>query len=151
MTTEELILAQMMAHPEAIARFEEKLGYLPGPHHNTVAMMMIYQQRRLGHIDLALLMDWAVNEEIRQLLSRLATGWAYELPYDEKAFDGALCKVRISIKEDQAEALRRQLKQPMNARSRDVLLKEYQECLIELRELILNKNRNDRQKEDNNV
>ena len=75
----------------------------------------------------------AENEEIRRLLSRLATGWAYELPYDEKVFDGAVRKIRISIKEAQAEAFRRQLQQPMNTASRDVLLKEYQECLIELR------------------
>lgn len=51
----------------------------------------------------------------------------------------------------QAEDFQRLLKQPMNARSRDVLLKGYQECLIELRELIINKNRSDRQKDDNNV
>lgn len=49
----------------------------------------------------------------------------------------------------QAEDFQRLLKQPMNARSRDVLLKGYQECLIELRELIISKNRSDRQKEDN--
>ena len=130
---EELILAQMMAHPEATARFEEKLGYLTDPQRNTAAMMMIDQQRRLGHTDPAALMDRADNEEIRRLLSRLATGWAYELPYDEKVFDGAVRKIRISIKEAQAEAFRRQLQQPMNAHSRDLLLKEYQECLIELR------------------
>lgn len=52
---------------------------------------------------------------------------------------------------EQAEDFRRLLKQPMNARSRDVLLKGFQECLIELRELIINKNRNDLRKEDNNV
>ena len=130
---EELILAQMMAHPEAAARFEEKLGYLTDPQRNTAAMMVIDQQRRLGHTEPAALMDKAENEEIRRLLSRLATGWAYELPYDEKVFDGAVRKVRISIKEAQAEAIRRQLQQPMNATSREVLLKEYQECLIELR------------------
>lgn len=52
---------------------------------------------------------------------------------------------------EQAEDFQRLLKQPMNARSRDVLLKGYQECLIELRELIINKNRNDRQKDDNGL
>ena len=150
MTTEEMILAQMMAHPEAIARFEEKLGYLTDPQCNTAAMMVIDQQRRLGHTDPAALMDRAESEEIRRLLSRLATGWAYDLPYDEKVFDDAVHRIRISIKESQAEAFQLMLKQSMNARSRDVLLKQYQECLIELRELLLNTNRNDRQKDDNN-
>ena len=137
---EEIILAQMLAHPEAIQHFSDKLGYLTNPVYNSIAMLVIDKYRKYNNIDISALIDSVDDDKIKKKISDLATFWAYELPYDEKQMDGAIRKVHISINEAQLEAYKEQLQQPMNAESREVLLNKYQECLLTLRRYINEEN-----------
>ncbi len=132
---EELILAQMMAHPSASKQFEEKLGYLLDSSRNQVAMMIV-DGWRSGDITVSGLIDAASDQPIKDLIAKLATSPGFELAYDSKLIDGSIRKIMISVKKSQADAFRQQLNQPMNAESRDLIMNEYQECLRDLRRYI---------------
>ncbi len=133
---EELILAQMLAHPEAVRSFAENLGYLTDPVRNRAAMLIVERGRDGRRIDLAEICDSADDAEVRNLLTELGSSWVYELAYDERVMQGAMRKVLIHIKTMQSSAFREQLKQPMNDESRKLILDEYKECLRDLRRYI---------------
>lgn len=133
---EEQILRMMLAYPEAVRYFNEKLGYLASPLHQELAMMIVDASKQGENIDISALIDSTEQDEIKKLITTLVTSWMYNLPYDEDALEGAIRKVRIEAKTKQADAFQAQLQQPMNDESRSILLEEYKNCLVELRRYI---------------
>ncbi len=129
---EEQILAMMMASKSAAARFEDRIGFLMDPARNELAMLMIDAYRSRDHIDPSALIDEVDDQDQKNLISRLTDSFAYKC-FDENLLDGAIRKVLITVKTNQADAFKEQLTHPMNQASREVLLNEYQECLKDLR------------------
>lgn len=138
---EEYILTMMMKSYDACLVFVEKLGYLTDQHRNTIAMLIVDARRNNKSVSVDSLMDVAQDPIEQEILARIATSHAYDLEYDEEALKGAIRKVQISVKESQAEALKQQLIMPMNTQTREMVLKEYQKCLIELRGYIDEENK----------
>lgn len=130
---EEQILAMMLASKKAAHIFEENLGYLTDETNNAVAMLMVDAYRQSDHLELALLLDRAGTQAEKNLLTALADHWALRTEFDARRLDGSIRKVMIHVKKQQADAFQEQLNSPLNAESRQLLLKEYQECLRDLR------------------
>ena len=132
---EQLILSQMMAHPAASTQYEEKLGYLLDKDRNRLAMMIV-DGWRSGKVTVNSLIDSTPDQSLKDMITDLATSAEFELPYDSKLIDGAIRKIMISVKKSQTEAFRQQLSEPLNAESRELIVNEYQECLMDLRRYI---------------
>ena len=129
---EEQILAMMLASKSAAARFEERIGFLMDPSRNELAMLMIDAYRTRDSIDPSAFIDEVEDQNQKNLISKLTGSFAYR-SYDSSLLDGAIRKVLITVKTNQADAFKEQLSHPMNQASREALLNEYQECLKELR------------------
>ena len=133
---EEMILAMMMKSPTAARRFEEELGYLTVADHQELAMMMINQLHARGSVDPQSLIDQAENQKLRDLIASLMSSELYEMPYDERVFEGAVRKVKISVLETEADAYRDQMRSDLNDTSMALILEKYADCLRELRRYI---------------
>lgn len=133
---EEQVLTMMLSHIEAVNLFKEKLGYLENPLHQELAMMIVDMTKHGDEIELSKLIDNTNNEKIRNIITKLATSWLYNQPYDESALNGAIRKILIDAKTKQADAYEQQLSQPLNDESRLLILDEYKKCLVELRRYI---------------
>ena len=133
---EEMILAMMMKAPSATVKFEEELGYLINPAHQELAMMIINQLHARGSADPQQLIDEAESQEIRDLIASLMSSDLYEMPYDEKVFEGAVRKVKISDLQTKANNYKEQLDAGLNEQAMAALLKNYTDCLNELRRYI---------------
>lgn len=133
---EEMILTMMLKDRAAISRFEQKLGYLTIDSNNRLAITIVDLSRKKNEIDIGTLIDESIDQEEKNLITKLATSWLYELPYDEKEMDGAIRKVLKEQKIRQRDAFRQQLSQPMNEESRKLLMNEYLECNRDLRRYI---------------
>ncbi|MBR3349946.1 MAG: DNA primase, partial [Solobacterium sp.] len=79
---EELILCMMMTSAAAARTFEEELGYLNRPEHQTLAMMILDARHTYGSCSPAQLIDMSEDDNIRSLISTLASGEEYGMPYD---------------------------------------------------------------------
>ena len=133
---EEIILAMMLAHKEASQHFSETLGFLQNKDRDSVAMMIVDSYRTKDVIDPNELIDRMDTQENRNLITRLIDLPVYAMEYDENVLDGAIRKVKISLKSAQANAFKEQLAQPMNPESALVIMQEYKECLNDLRRYI---------------
>ncbi len=133
---EETILMYMMQYPHAVTHFEEKLGYLSDPVRSKTAMLVVSQTRKKHACTPADLIDSTENEDVRRLVSRLASDEGYDRPYDEQVLDGAIRRVKSYVLGRNIERLSEQLKQPMNDESRMILLQKYQEYMQERRRYI---------------
>ena len=139
-SAEEQILAMMLGHKEASQHFSDELGFLQDKLRASVAMLIVDSYRTMDTIDPSDLMDRTDKEEERNLISKLAGMWVYRLPYDEALLDGAIRKVNIAIKTQQANQFKEQLSMPMNIESERMLMDEYRECLNDLRRYINEEN-----------
>lgn len=133
---EEIILAMMLAHKEASQHFSETLGFLQNKDRDSVAMMIVDSYRTKDVIDPNELIDRMDTQENRNLITRLIDLPVYAMEYDANVLDGAIRKVKISLKTAQANAFKEQLAQPMNPESALVIMQEYKECLNDLRRYI---------------
>ncbi len=133
---EELLLKMMMVYPAATKRFEERLGYLIGKENRTLALMIVDATHTYGSVRPSILVDETDDENIQNLISRLATAPDYGQPYDEKIVDGVIRKVQTKVIQNEADAYKAQLAADLNPQSRELILKKYGECLRELRRLI---------------
>ena len=133
---EELILMYMIRNPHAVSRFEEKLGFLSDPVRSKTAMLVVDRTRKKSVCTPADLIDATENEDVRQLVTKLATDERFDREYDEAILDGAMRRVRSYVIEKNIESLSEQLKQPMNDESRMILLQKYQESMQERRRYI---------------
>lgn len=132
---ERLILSQMMASAAATRYFEEKIGYLPNPLYNMLAMLIVNAYRN-GKVSASSLIDEADSQELQDLIADLASNIDEYIEFDQALMDGLIRKILISIKRAQADAFCKQLEQPMNDESRKLLMNEYSECLRDLRRYI---------------
>ena len=130
----------MLGSKEASQHFSDKLGFLQDTLRASVAMLIVDSYRTADTIDPSWLMDRTDKEEERNLISKLAGMWVYRMPYDEALLDGAIRKVNIAIKTEQANAFKEQLSMPMNIESERILMDEYRECLNDLRRYINEEN-----------
>lgn len=133
---EELILCMMMQSPQAAVRFEEDLGYLNIPSHQTLAMMILDARHSTGDCSPAQLIDATQDQEIRNLISNLAVLPEYGMPYDENVMNGAIRKVKITVLTAEADAYKQQLSGALNDASRQLIMNKYASCLRELRRYI---------------
>lgn len=133
---EEIILAMMMAHKEASQHFSETLGFLENKDRDSIAMMIVDSYRTSDKIDPNELIDRMDTQENRNLITKLIDLPVYAMEYNESVLDGAIRKVKISLKTTQANAFKEQLAQPMNPESALVIMQEYKQCLNDLRRYI---------------
>ena len=133
---EEMILSMMMNSPEAAIKFEEELGYLNKPEHQTLAMMILDARHTNGICTPSGLIDISSDESIRNLITSIATGSDFAKPYDEKVMNGAIRKVKITVLNSEADAYKQQLNADLNSVSRQLILNKYANCLRELRRYI---------------
>ena len=133
---EEMILCMMMNSAEACRRFEEELGYLNIPANQTIAMMILDARHCGGSCEPSALSDGTEDQNIRNLISSLASGEDGALQYDEDLMTGAIRKVKITVLSAEADAYKQQLNMDLNDMSRQLILNKYANCLRELRRYI---------------
>lgn len=133
---EELILSMMIRYPEAAVRFEEELGYLNQPAHQTLAMMILDARHSTGTCSPSSLIDMSPDENISNLIAAIVSGPEYLMPYDARVMDGAIRKVKITVLSNEADAYKQQLNTDLNTLSRQLILNKYADCLRELRRYI---------------
>ena len=135
-TAEEQILAAMLGHKQAAQRFSEKLGFLQDKVRGAVAILIMDAYRTEDVIDPSKLIDQASTQEEKNLITRLMSHWGALGNYDEEALDGAIRKVNISLKTQQADHYKEELAKNLNRESAKLLLEEYRQCLNDLRRYI---------------
>ncbi len=133
---EKLILTLMIHNAEAARHFQEKIGFLTDPTRQSLAMMIVDAYRKNETADPAMLMDSTENSKIKEMIASLCSDWKKDIAYSDKLMDGAIRKVKITMLSAKADAFKQQLQQNLDAKSRELVLNEYQECLIELRRYI---------------
>lgn len=133
---EELLLKMMMLYPAATRRFEERLGYLINKDNRTLALMIVDATHNHGSVRPSMLIDETDDENIQNLISKLATASDYGLPYDEKVMDGVIRKIQIKVVQNEADSYKEQLRANLNPKTRELVLGKYAECLRQLRSLI---------------
>lgn len=133
---EKLILTLMIHSSEAARHFQEKIGFLTDPARQSLAMMIVDAYRKNETADPAMLMDSTDDSKIKEMIASLCSDWKKDIAYSDKLMDGAIRKVRITMLSAKADAFKQQLQQNLDAKSRELVLNEYQECLIELRRYI---------------
>ncbi len=135
-SAEEQILAMMLGHKQAAQRFSEKLGFLQDKVRGAVAILILDAYRTEAVIDPAKLIDSASSQEEKNLITRLMSHWGALSEYDETSLDGAIRKVNISLKTQQADHFKEELSKNLNKESSKILLEEYRQCLNDLRRYI---------------
>lgn len=133
---QEQILCMMLNSPTAAKQFEDKLGYLITKDEQTLAMMIIDELHTKGKTNAAQLIDLTESQQIKDLISHLASGSYIQQVYDEDIMDGAIRKIKIQLLQNESEEYRQQLTTALNGASFDILLEKYSKCLRELRRLI---------------
>ncbi|MCR4950939.1 MAG: DNA primase [Solobacterium sp.] len=131
---EEMILKQIMNSTQAARKFEEELGFLTDSIRQRTALIILDAVHRSGKADPSSLMDEADDQNVRNLISKLA----YEdpEPYDEKIMAGAIRRVKIESLTKEADAYKQQLKADLNQETRELILNRYSACIRELRRYI---------------
>lgn len=130
------ILALMMNSPEASRMFEEQLGFLISKDAQTVAMMIVDAMHAKGQVNPASLIDQTDDENVRNLITKIASLPEYLCDFDSEKMSGAIRAVKIRLLDDEAAQYRQQLTTELNAASMELLLKKFNECLNKRRMLI---------------
>lgn len=133
---EDQILIMMLKSPSAARVFEDELGYLIDPFRQRMAVMILECIHRNGRADINALLDQSDDPQISGFLTGLVSSEQYDLEYDEMMLAGAIRKVKRSYLENQADAYREQLKTSLNPESRSLIMKQYTECVSQLRRYI---------------
>lgn len=139
---EDQILIMMMKSVSAARIFEDELGYLIDPVHQRASVMILEKIHRSGMVDVVSLLDASEDQEVNSLLTSLVSSPYFNLPYDEMMLRGALRKVQITWLRNQAEAYKRDLASSISDETRKVMMKQYTECVSQLRRYIDEENNN---------
>ena len=116
--TECEIICQMLSSKNAASRFQKKMGYLPSDVTNHLAMAILDYYLRYDTMSIADLLNEIEEDDTRQLLLDLVDDESFVHAYDEKALDQAFSRIRISIIDDSAKAIRKQLAMTADADKR---------------------------------
>lgn len=138
---EEMILSMIMTSLKASEKFEEELGYLLNEEDQTLAMMILDSNHTKGKTDPIALMDETDDQVVKDLITKIITDDSYNQPYDEDKLNGAIRKIKIEVLQDEASQYKEQLTNALNGSSLELLMKKYNECLMEQRRLINEENR----------
>jgi DNA primase len=133
---EEQILAMMMAYPEAAMKFEEELGFLISKDGQTAAMMILEKLHDGKSTDPASLIDATEDQNVKNLISRLADYIHDDQEYEEKKLAGAIRRIRIDVLEDEFRQYKEQLASELNSVSAKALLEKMTECAVRQRRLM---------------
>ena len=133
---EDQILIMMMKSPSAARIFEDELGYLIDPVHQRASVLILEKIHRNGKADVVSLLDETEDQEVNSLLTSLVSSPYFNLPYDEMMLRGALRKVQITWLKNQAEAYKKDLASAISEETRKVMMKQYTECVSQLRRYI---------------
>lgn len=133
---EDQILIMMMKSPSAARIFEDELGYLIDPVHQRASVLILEKIHRNGKVDVVSLLDETEDHEVNSLLTSLVSSPYYNLSYDEMMLKGALRKVQITWLKNQAEAYKKDLASSLSDETRKVMMKQYTECVSQLRRYI---------------
>ena len=139
---EEEILRSMFQDPAAVRVFENDLGYLLDPVCQELAMMIVDETHARRSCDPSALMAITEDQKIRDRISAIVSSSAYDEPYSERVLNGAIRKVKMSVLQKRKEEYRRQLAGELNAESRRLIEKKYENCVKELRRYIDEEKRN---------
>ena len=138
---EEQILMMMLKYPGASRIFEDELGYLLNPQRQTLAVMILEMVHQQGKADPQVLMDRTQDQQIRDLISALVCSEAYEMDFDASMLSGAIRRVKITYLQKEADAYKQQLLTDLNPQSRALLMKQYTECVSQLRRYLDEENK----------
>ncbi|MDD6229999.1 MAG: DNA primase [Lactimicrobium massiliense] len=138
---EEQILMMMLKYPGASRIFEDELGYLLNPQRQTLAVMILEMVHQQGKADPQVLMDRTQDQQIRDLISALVCSEAYEMDFDASMLSGAIRRVKITYLQNEADAYKQQLLTDLNPQSRALLMKQYTECVSQLRRYLDEENK----------
>ena len=133
---EDQILIMMMKSPSAARIFEDELGYLIDQVHQRASVLILEKIHRNGKVDVVSLLDETEDHEVNSLLTSLVSSPYYNLSYDEMMLKGALRKVQITWLKNQAEAYKKDLASSLSDETRKVMMKQYTECVSQLRRYI---------------
>ncbi len=140
-TAEKIILSQMLLDKDAVEIFKNKLGFMTDKNYQQIAMMILEEYRKADSILIADFLDKVLEAEESKKLDRntreqviqLSTAEEFPQEYSEEVLLGAITRVKKSLLEDKVNVLQQKIKEINNADSRDSLLQEYKDSLIELR------------------
>lgn len=133
---EDYIVGMMLQFPEAINRFEEKLGFLNDELKKNTAYMIANAYHNDWDMRIATIIDRSENQEMTNYLTTLITNDSFEEEkYDEAIFDGAINRVKIAAIQIRIEAYKKELSLPIDAIIREEIEKKFTESLMELRRI----------------
>lgn len=141
---EDIVVSQMLISLEASEIFKEKLGFMIGTKHQQIAMMILDEYRKCDQIVLADFVDSLKNEEMKKYLIDLSTSESVPQEYSKDILFGAIKRIKKWLLEEKVSDLKNQITTILNAESREVLLHEYNNSLIELRRYIDEENRDEK-------
>ena len=139
---QEQILRSMFQDPSAVRIFEEDLGYLLDPTAQEIAMMIVDEVHTRRVCDPSALLATTDSQAIRNMVSDIVSSEDWDSGYSEDVLRGAIRKVKMSVLRKQKEDYRRQLAGTLNAESRQLIEKKYENCVKELRRYIDEEKRN---------
>lgn len=138
---EEMILSMMFTSLKASEKFEEELGYLITDEYNTLALMILDDIHSEGKANPEVLIDKTEDQKIKDLITKIISDDSYNQPYEEVKMDGAVRKIKLEVLNDEAQSYKEQLTSALTGSALELLMKRYNECLIEQRRLINEENR----------
>lgn len=133
---EDIVVSQMLISLEASEIFKEKLGFMIGTKHQQIAMMILDEYRKCDQIVLADFIDSLKSEDMKKYLIDLSTSESVPQEYSKDILLGAIKRIRRWSLEEKINDLKNQISTVLNSESREVLLHEYNNSLIELRRYI---------------
>ena len=125
------IIKQTMTSKKALDKFRRELGCLYSEECERLIEEIIDDYRRYGDIDPSRLLDEISDESIKDLLIKIEMTEEIGSEYKEDIFEGAILKVKETIKKARLEDLKIKIKETSGAKMSEYL-REYTDLIKEL-------------------
>lgn len=108
------ILGMMLKSVRAALEFRDKLGFLPNPQHNTVALMILDYYRQNDTITAADFINGIEDPELMRLLTDLFANEIYYKDYNEVSLNDAMIQVKISLLDEKIDQIKQLIKNELD-------------------------------------
>lgn len=126
------ILVEMMMSKKALGIYQQKLGCLLDNTNQNLAMLIMDDYRKNDECSLSRIFDETNDDEIKSLITTLATLEFLPKEFSEQELDTSIDKVKLEIKKRKLDALKEKIQKSLDGPEKANYLHEYENLIREL-------------------
>lgn len=130
---ERQILSQMLSSKQAAELFKSQLGFLLNDTSQKCAMIIVDAYRRSDVCEIAVLLDRAKEDEVKQLLVDVTSDATLVNHFDEEVLSGSIRRLKRAMQEERLQEINAKLREIRNPESMKALIDQRNQLQLELR------------------